>query len=78
MDEATSALDTKTENRIKQSIESLQGSKTILAISHRISTIKNADYIYLIHNGILEEEGTFNQLYELNKRFRRMCDGQEI
>ncbi len=78
LDEATSALDTKTENRIKQSIESLQGSKTILAISHRISTIKNADYIYLIHNGILEEEGTFNQLYELNKRFRRMCDGQEI
>tara|TARA_B100000029_G_scaffold513117_1_gene611707 strand:+ start:861 stop:2639 length:1779 start_codon:yes stop_codon:yes gene_type:complete len=78
LDEATSALDTKTENKIRGSIESLQGTKTILVISHRISTIKNADYIYLIHKGIIEEEGTYDYLYNLNNRFRKMCDGQEI
>jgi len=78
LDEATSALDTKTENKIRGSIESLQGTKTILVISHRISTIKNADYIYLIHKGTIEEEGTYDYLYNLNNRFRKMCDGQEI
>ena len=78
LDEATSALDTKTENKIRSSIERLQGSKTILVISHRISTIKNADYIYLIHKGVIEEEGTYDHLYKLNNRFRKMCDGQEI
>ena len=47
-DEATSSLDTKSENYIHQSISKLKGSRIIIIISHRLSTIKDCDYIYVL------------------------------
>ena len=54
-DEATSSLDTNTESEVMASIDSLKGKKSIILITHRISTLKNCDIIYKLHNGFLTE-----------------------
>ena len=51
LDEATSALDNETEQAVMESIESLKGKKTMLIIAHRMTTIRNADFIYEIVSG---------------------------
>lgn len=51
LDEATSALDTETETAVMESIEALQGHKTLIIIAHRLTTIRNCDTIYRIENG---------------------------
>lgn len=51
LDEATAALDTETERAVMESIELLQGNKTLIIIAHRMTTIKNCDKIYKIENG---------------------------
>lgn len=55
LDEATSALDNETEQAVMESIESLQGTKTIIIIAHRLTTIKKADKIYEVINGKVEK-----------------------
>ena len=78
-DEATSSLDTKSENYIHQSISKLKGSRIIIIISHRLSTIKDCDYIYVLSEGNIVEKGTFNQLYTGNSGvFRNMCESQQL
>jgi subfamily B ATP-binding cassette protein MsbA len=62
-DEATSSLDTESEQLIQQSINSLKGERTILIIAHRLSTIRNCDYIYVLKDGSIVEEGSFDELY---------------
>ena len=51
LDEATSALDNETEEALMESIEALQGVKTLIIIAHRLSTIRNCDKIYEINDG---------------------------
>lgn len=51
LDEATAALDTETEKAVMESIQLLQGNKTLIIIAHRVTTIKNCDKIYKIENG---------------------------
>jgi len=78
-DEATSALDTESENFIKRSIEDLKGNKTIIMIAHRLSTVKSADYIYVIDKGKVIEEGSFAALFEnKNSKFYQMCQLQSF
>lgn len=57
LDEATSALDTDTEKSVMSSVEALQGDKTILIIAHRLSTVKNCDYLFRFENGLVVESG---------------------
>ena len=52
LDEATSALDTETETAVMESIEALQGKKTLIIVAHRLSTIRKCDSIYEIKNGV--------------------------
>lgn len=56
LDEATSALDSSTEQAVMESIESLQGLKTMIIIAHRLTTIKNADLIYEVSGGTVKEK----------------------
>jgi subfamily B ATP-binding cassette protein MsbA len=79
LDEATSALDSESEVAIQQSIDQLKGRMTILIIAHRLSTVRNADRIYVLHEGRIVEEGSFSALLALpDGRFRRMCELQEV
>ena len=71
-DEATSALDSESEKLIQQSIEDLGERKTIVIISHRISTIKNADLIYVMDNGCIIESGTYGELMDKKGLFHSM------
>ena len=62
LDEATSALDNESERLIKQSIEDLSKSTTILIVAHRLTTIKNADQVYVIQAGRIIENGSYAEL----------------
>jgi subfamily B ATP-binding cassette protein MsbA len=76
LDEAASALDAESEKLVQESIEKLQGSRTILVVAHRLSTILKADYIHVLENGRIVESGTLNELLDLNGRFRQLYDIQ--
>lgn len=56
LDEATSALDSDTEAAVMEAIENLRGMKTMIIIAHRLTTIKNADIIYAVEDGKVEEK----------------------
>jgi ATP-binding cassette subfamily C protein len=79
LDEATSSLDSENEKRIQNAIEKLHGQMTILVISHRLSTIRGADMIFVIEDGHLVESGTWDELLAKGDgRFRVLCKAQEI
>ena len=63
LDEATSALDNESERLIKESINGLSKDTTILIVAHRLSTIKNADQVYVIQNGRIVENGSYAELH---------------
>ncbi|WP_265766166.1 ABC transporter ATP-binding protein [Fodinibius salsisoli] len=78
LDDSLSAVDTKTEESILQHLrQELQG-RTTLMISHRISTIKDADIIFYLEDGSVVEEGTHNELLEQNGRYSVMYNKQLI
>ena len=64
LDEATANIDTETEIFIQESLEKLMTRGTMLIVAHRLSTIRNADRIILIHNGVIEESGSHEELLE--------------
>ena len=78
LDEATSALDSESEAFIKKSIEAVRGTKTIIAIAHRISTIQQADCILVLDKGALIGVGTHGELMRSNARYRQFVEKQTI
>lgn len=64
LDEATSAVDNETEAAIQRSLEKITKNRTTIAIAHRLSTVRNADCIYVMEYGKLIEQGTHEQLLE--------------
>ena len=62
LDEATSALDTHTERQIQMALDALSVDRTTLVIAHRLNTIRNADRIAVMHDGMIVEAGTHNEL----------------
>ena len=72
LDEATSSLDNLTEEFVMNSIVNKMGKKTIIIVAHRLSTIKQCDKIFFLNNGKLEQEGTYQNLFENNENFRKM------
>ena len=61
-DEATSSLDAKTENKIYHDLDEFLKGRTVLKIAHRLSTVKNADQIIVLHDGRITERGTHEEL----------------
>ena len=78
LDEATSALDTHSEQLIQQAIDEISGGITIVLVAHRLSTITNADYIYVMQNGNVAEEGKYTELLERKGLFFKMVKAQQL
>ncbi|MEE0772505.1 MAG: ABC transporter ATP-binding protein [Anaerovoracaceae bacterium] len=72
LDEATSALDTVTEAKIQAAFDKLAEGRTSIIIAHRLSTIKNVDRIVLINNGVIEEEGSHDELMARNGHYAEL------
>lgn len=71
LDEATSALDAETELAISESLESLRGNCTIVVIAHRLSTVKNADVVFVMNEGQIVAQGKFDDLARSNEMVAR-------
>jgi len=71
-DEATAALDTVTEREVSSAIANLRGDRTIIAIAHRLTTIKVADTIHLVDRGTIAASGTYRELIESSEQFRKL------
>ncbi len=69
LDEATAAMDTETERNIQNSLQKLSKGRTTIAIAHRLSTLRDADYLAVIDGGTIAEYGTFSELIEKKGEF---------
>jgi ABC-type multidrug transport system fused ATPase/permease subunit len=79
LDEATSDLDSASEQHIQDSIDALQGEVTVVTIAHRLSTVKNADRVYVLDEGRVIEQGTYQELrMRENGQFREMIEMQSL
>ena len=73
LDEATSALDTHTERQIQMALDALSVDRTTLVIAHRLDTIRNADRIVVMHDGMIVESGTHNELNQNLSHYARLA-----
>ena len=73
LDEATSALDTHTERQIQMALDALSVDRTTLVIAHRLDTIRNADRIAVMHDGMIVETGTHNELSQTLGHYARLA-----
>ncbi|SCW50821.1 ATP-binding cassette, subfamily B [Ruminococcaceae bacterium YRB3002] len=76
LDEPSSALDPVSEYKLNKNLIDNAKNDTIVFISHRLSTTRMADRIYLFENGMIKEQGTHDELMQLNGRYREMFDRQ--
>ncbi|KAL8838824.1 MAG: hypothetical protein Q9170_001979 [Blastenia crenularia] len=78
LDEATSALDTQSERVVQAALDKAVSTRTTIAVAHRLSTIKNADVIFVFANGRIAEKGTHAELQRLRGRYYEMCVAQSL
>jgi subfamily B ATP-binding cassette protein MsbA len=76
LDEATSALDNESEKLVQQSIHQFQRDKTIIMVAHRLSTVLNADTIFVLKNGKIVEFGDHGSLLKLNGCYKELYTKQ--
>ncbi len=78
LDEATSALDTESEHMVQQALDNLMQNRTTLVVAHRLSTIKKADLICVLHEGKIVERGKHDDLISLNGYYKKLVDMQSF
>lgn len=78
LDEATSALDTESERLVQDALERLMKTRTTVAVAHRLSTIKNADEICVLHEGEIVERGTHDELIQKDGYYKKLNDMQKL
>jgi ATP-binding cassette, subfamily B, bacterial MsbA len=77
LDEATSALDTESERLVQDAIENLMKNRTSIVIAHRLSTVKNADLICVLHEGEIVERGKHDELLALGGIYSKLYSMQQ-
>ena len=77
LDEATSALDSESERLVQEALEHLMRERTTLVVAHRLSTIRRADLICVMHEGRIVERGTHDELYALGGYYTKLVDMQQ-
>ena len=78
LDEATSSVDPYTEQLIQNALKAEMEHRTILIVTHRVSTVRDADRIIVLHNGEVQTEGTHSQLLKKNELYRRLTEMQLV
>ena len=77
MDEATAFADPDNESKVQAAFANLAQGKTVVMIAHRLSTVRNVDRIYVIRDGTVAEQGTYQDLMAQNGLFRQMWDNYQ-
>ena len=72
LDEATSAVDNETEAALQRSINKITQGRTAVIIAHRLSTVRNADRILVLENGGIREDGSHDELVQIDGIYSRM------
>lgn len=78
IDDCLSAVDTETEEQILTNLEQISKNSTTLIISHRISSIKHANHIIVLEKGKIIEEGTHNELLNINGYYKQIFEQQQL
>ncbi|MDR0228095.1 MAG: ABC transporter ATP-binding protein/permease [Flavobacteriaceae bacterium] len=78
LDEATSALDTESEKLVQVALENMMKNRTSVVIAHRLSTIQNADLIVVMQKGHIVEQGTHEELIQLNGTYAKLVSLQSL
>lgn len=78
LDEATSALDTESERLVQDALGKLMKTRTTVAVAHRLSTIKHADEICVLHEGKIVERGTHDELIRKDGYYKKLHDMQQV
>lgn len=73
LDEATASVDTETERQIQEALDHLMKQRTSFVIAHRLSTVRNADRIYVLEQGHIREHGTHDELLTANGLYADLC-----
>ena len=76
LDEATSALDSVTERKVYEAVLADSADRTVLVIAHRLSTVRNADRIFVLADGRIVEAGTHVELLRVSGAYARLYEGQ--
>jgi ATP-binding cassette subfamily B protein len=77
-DEATSALDSESESLIQDAMEELSKGRTTIVIAHRLSTVKNVDYLYVMKDGEVVEKGNHQELIDLDGYYKSLYTKNQI
>ncbi|RZI46407.1 ABC transporter ATP-binding protein [Candidatus Finniella inopinata] len=78
LDEATSALDTDSERQVQNALKTLMKGRTTLIVAHRLSTVVDADYIYVLDDGRIKEQGNHSELLDLGGIYARLWQAQSL
>jgi ABC-type multidrug transport system fused ATPase/permease subunit len=83
LDEATSSLDSESERQVHIALKRLMQGRTTIVIAHRLSTVSDADCIYVLEKGRVVESGTHTELYSRGRLYAHYCrmqldDGQSL
>ena len=78
LDEATSALDTESERLVQEALTHLMKTRTTVAVAHRLSTIKTADEICVLHEGVIVERGSHDELIAKDGYYKKLHDMQQV